>query len=743
MRHLRRQMYRAGTNLLLSLLILAGASNSYAIVNHAPRKDKTSPLKATEQHEIRLEHSGIEITEDTRIAPGTYHVGDPEGSGVILIRADGVTLDFGGAELVGCNENQDADGYQGIGIVADSHSNITIRNARIRGFKVGIHIRGGEHITIENCDLSTNFRMRLKSTPEREDGADWLWPHHNDANEWMTRYGAGIYVEECNHAFVHDNKGHHSQNGIILDTCADSQVYDNDFSFNSGWGLGMWRSSRNVISHNKFDWCVRGYSHGVYARGQDSSGILIFEQCHENVFAYNSATHGGDGFFLYAGNQTLRETGKGGCNHNLLYRNDFSHAVANGIEATFSDGNKFIENILDECEHGIWGGYSYNTRIEGNHIADSLDAGIAIEHGHNNWIEGNTFVRNRTGIRLWWADNRDLLESVYGQKQCTDSTHNTVRYNRFESDSVGVDLRNTSNSMVAQNAFFEVTDAIQADSLCSNLTQEPNFIDPESLPFDLSERTHDFEPPQVPGTQEAFLPVEAFRGRDTMLVDEWGPYDFTTPHLWPNPQHAGTTATFYLYGPPAPFRVLDCPARVSVEPMSGISPASLAVAAKQPGYHSFDLAVDVGGSELHATGSLLKADWHVRFFHWEIDPREGQAAWDTLLVGPAVDEMRLEQLQFAWGMGSPSPKVHADGFGTLATTEVPLDAGQYEIRTVSDDGIRVWIDGKLVIENWTWHGPTEDTAVVQLESGVHTVRVEHFELDGWAALSLVLRRRDE
>ena len=87
--------------------------------------------------------------------------------------------------------------------------------------------------------------------------------------------------------------------------------------------------------HNRIDWCVRGYSHGFYNRGQDSAGLLIYEQSSRNIVAFNSVTHGGDGLFLWAGQSTM-DTGQGGVNDNLFYDNDFSHAPTNGIEATFS-----------------------------------------------------------------------------------------------------------------------------------------------------------------------------------------------------------------------------------------------------------------------------------------------------------------------------------------------------------------------------------------------------------------------
>jgi hypothetical protein len=35
--------------------------------------------------------------------------------------------------------------------------------------------------------------------------------------------------------------------------------------------------------HNRLDWNVRGYSHGIYARGQDSAGILCYEQSNDNI----------------------------------------------------------------------------------------------------------------------------------------------------------------------------------------------------------------------------------------------------------------------------------------------------------------------------------------------------------------------------------------------------------------------------------------------------------------------------
>lgn len=467
---------------------------------------------------------GARIRQSARLEPHTYRVADP-GGGALVVEGDDITLDFGGATLSGAPERAAPDTFAGIGLVSYGNSRLTIRNARIRGFKTAIHVQGGADIVIENCDLSDNYAAHLGSTPEREDPADWMWPHHNDQNEWMTNYGASLYVEECTRVEVRRNRGRRSQNGILLDEISEANVYDNDFSFQSGWGLAMWRSCRNTISRNRFDWCVRGYSHGVYWRGQDSAGILVFEQCSDNVFALNSATHGGDGFFLYAGNQTLRETGEGGCNRNLLYGNDFSHAVANGIEATFSDSNRFIANILNDCQHGIWGGYSYRTTIARNTVRDCAGVGIAIEHGSDNTIEDNDFGGNPVAIRLWWNDNPDLMGGVYGSKQNTDSERNLIARNRFLRDRVAIHLIDTQTTRIEANRIVGCLEDVRLEGDCRGSESSANAQTNAVWAAGDSERGELAPMPPVPGTQDAFLPADMPRGRQHIVIGAWGPVE--------------------------------------------------------------------------------------------------------------------------------------------------------------------------------------------------------------------------
>ncbi len=682
------------------------------------------PLAAAPK-EIVLDHDDIDVTEDVVVKSGTYVVIDANGDGVLRVKADGVTIDFQGATLLGATDDVMQDVMAGIGISLEGRKGVTVKNAQLSGFLAAIVASHCSGCTIEGCTFRRNRAMHLKSTPEAEDGADWLWPHENDDLQWRKNYGAGISLEDCQDCVVRKNTARSQQNGLLLTRCSKVQVYDNDMSYLSGWGLAMYRTCDSVVAHNSFDWCVRGYSDGVYARGQDSAGILVFEQSSRNVFAYNSATHGGDGFFLYAGHETTKRTGKGGCNGNLVYKNDFSCAVANGIEATFSDGNQFVENTLEDCDYGVWGGYSYNTYMAGNHLARNLTAGIAIEHGHANVIEGNVFEANARGVKLWASPNPDFDKGPYGQNQDTTSHGYTISWNRFDHAEGSLEIADTPGGPYDENRFD------------GEKTHEA-FIA-------LWSRT--IEPPKVPGERDAFLPAGHRRGRKYMIIDEWGPYDFSTPRVFPREVTAWDEATFHVLGPEVDFEVQGASDGVEVAPAKGKLPATIKVRRKDasgPSYLPFSFNVVIAGAKqaIGVKGALLTAKWDVSFFAWTADPRTDDAAWKALVAGTPARKETLTKLSFAWGGGGPEGMA-PDHFGTVATTEMTLPAGKYAVKTTSDDGVRVWIDGKIAIDNWTWHGPTEDKATIDLAEGKHSIRVEHFEIDGFSVLSFAIDRAKE
>ena len=292
----------------------------------------------------------LDITESAVVRAGVYHFPNEteDGSaGVITISGDNIVVDFNDATLRGTIETTEPNERAGTAVYVTG-DNVTIKNLNVHGYKIGLYAKDANGLRIESSDFSYNWKQRLKSTLEKEDSSDWMSFHNNEDDEWL-RFGAGIYLRGVDRFEIYECAAVGGQNGLMMTESNQGLIWNNNFSFLSAVGIGMYRSSENKVMHNKVDWCVRGYSHGVYNRGQDSAGILVYEQCNDNIFAYNSVTHGGDGFFLWAG-QTTMDTGEGGCNDNLLYGNDVSHAPTNGIEATFSR-NDFVNNLIMECWH--------------------------------------------------------------------------------------------------------------------------------------------------------------------------------------------------------------------------------------------------------------------------------------------------------------------------------------------------------------------------------------------------------
>jgi hypothetical protein len=74
----------------------------------------------------------------------------------------------------------------------------------------------------------------------------------------------------------------------------------------------------------------------------------------------------------------------------------------------------------------------------------------------------------------------------------------------------------------------------------------------------------------------------------------------------------------------------------------------------------------------------------------------------------------------------------------------PPSSGAYHIAFVSDDGVRLWLDGKLVVENWSDHAPAEDQATVDLTEGRQVdLKVEYYQGGGGATARLKWTRPDD
>ncbi len=96
------------------------------------------------------------------------------------------------------------------------------------------------------------------------------------------------------------------------------------------------------------------------------------------------------------------------------------------------------------------------------------------------------------------------------------------------------------------------------------------------------------------------------------------------------------------------------------------------------------------------------------------------------------------QIHFDWGGGSPHPSIHAEQFSVRWTGKlIPPKTGIYQIGVTTDDGVRLFIDGKKVIEYWQDRSPATDVVSLKLEKGrPYDIRIEYYENAGGAFAGL-------
>lgn len=108
----------------------------------------------------------------------------------------------------------------------------------------------------------------------------------------------------------------------------------------------------------------------------------------------------------------------------------------------------------------------------------------------------------------------------------------------------------------------------------------------------------------------------------------------------------------------------------------------------------------------------------------------------------AVKTENIHQLNYTW-WGAIGKQLPADSFTTVATTTVNVKKGLYNLGVTADDLVKVFIDGKLVIDFWdakkyVYDEDAHHSALVEL-NGRHEIRIEQVENSGFATLLFSLK----
>jgi hypothetical protein len=98
-------------------------------------------------------------------------------------------------------------------------------------------------------------------------------------------------------------------------------------------------------------------------------------------------------------------------------------------------------------------------------------------------------------------------------------------------------------------------------------------------------------------------------------------------------------------------------------------------------------------------------------------------------------------IDFNWASGSPGEGIPNDNFSVRWTRSNEYNPGIYRLSAQSDDGIRVYMNGVRIIDEWHESTGQEVYTVDRpISSGVHTIRVEYYEGTGDAIVRFWMQR---
>ena len=132
-----------------------------------------------------------------------------------------------------------------------------------------------------------------------------------------------------------------------------------------------------------------------------------------------------------------------------------------------------------------------------------------------------------------------------------------------------------------------------------------------------------------------------------------------------------------------------------------------------------------------------RLEWNVKYFSWpSAGPQQPPADWQGVIASSPLLERLQPNVAFNRRNGAAAPGVPLEYFALQATAAANFSAGTYRAKTTYDDGVRIYIDDKLIVDHWSFNHPTTNEVQFKVTDGQHTLRVEYFQINGGFTLSV-------
>lgn len=193
-----------------------------------------------------------------------------------------------------------------------------------------------------------------------------------------------------------------------------------------------------------------------------------------------------------------------------------------------------------------------------------------------------------------------------------------------------------------------------------------------------------------------------------------------------------TTHTATPTATPAPATATPTPTATGT-PRPATSTPPPATATRQPATGGLDLPTPTWTPLPTATPTpIVITDWRGEYF-------------DNIGLSGSATAIRNDlAINFDWGDGSPVPEIAGERFSVRWTGTFFFSGGDYRFEAYADDGIRVLLDGFLLIDEWhDWRDTIYSNDFLRLRPGYHTITVEYVDYGGraraWLRYGLVDR----
>lgn len=92
-------------------------------------------------------------------------------------------------------------------------------------------------------------------------------------------------------------------------------------------------------------------------------------------------------------------------------------------------------------------------------------------------------------------------------------------------------------------------------------------------------------------------------------------------------------------------------------------------------------------------------------------------------------EKIVANVDFDWGSGGPDALLGTDLFSVVWKGSVtPKISQRFDFHTLTDDGVQLWVNGRLLVDQWVDQGPTEHTGSIELSSGTaYPIEMHYYE----------------